>query len=517
MVPLAALRRAAAEALAFLRAQPDVREAEAFVSSNGSLFTRLNYTSHIPSNGLEEPKSLESYGIGVQVALTTPDGVKVGFGSEPSDLTLEGVRSALEKARRGAVLDPEFVSLPRPTGERRTLRHYHDPEVMRLSDGALVAAGWTAIEGGLRAFESSEALHLAAAGQLRKMGLILGGDVTALQERMAIASTNLPRVQSDESTLLMAFLTAMVEAKESKGSGWSIETHRRRLDQSAAVEAARNAVAAMDGQRVPDGEYTVVLGPQPVTDILNNLVLGGLETSSFYAQISPFMGKFGQRVASEELSVIDDSARPGLAGSKGITCEGLPTGRTELIKDGVLVGLMSNYYEAQRLLNDPQARAKLGADPKEHRAAFTPRNGFRFARGGGRHFDTTAGIYPTNVVVEGTRPVGREELFRRVGNGLYIGRIWYTYPINGMRAGDFTCTVVGDSYLIKDGRLAAPLKANAVRLDDNVNRLLNAVVGVGDQPRGTLVWAADEIVHAPEIAVSGVPVRAIGSFMAGGG
>jgi hypothetical protein len=179
MVPLVALRRAAAEALAFVRAQPDVREAEVFVSSNSNLLTRLNYTSHIPSNGLEEPKSTESYGIGVQVALTTPDGVKVGFGSEPSDLTLEGARSALEKARRGAVLYPEFVSLPMPTGERRTLQRYHDPEVMRLTDDSLVETGWDAVEGALRAFEASEALQLAAAQGLRKMGLILGGDVTA--------------------------------------------------------------------------------------------------------------------------------------------------------------------------------------------------------------------------------------------------------------------------------------------------------------------------------------------------
>jgi len=43
--------------------------------------------------------------------------LKIGFGSEPTDLSLEGVRRALEKARLGAVLDPEFVSLPKgPSG-----------------------------------------------------------------------------------------------------------------------------------------------------------------------------------------------------------------------------------------------------------------------------------------------------------------------------------------------------------------------------------------------------------------
>jgi PmbA protein len=109
--------------------------------------------------------------------------------------------------------------------------------------------------------------------------------------------------------------------------------------------------------------------------------------------------------------------------------------------------------------------------------------------------------------------VSREELFRRVGHGLYIGRIWYTYPINGLRAGDFTCTVVGDSWIIRDGRLVAPLRANALRIDDNLSRLLTAIVGVTGDVKGTIVWAADEVVYAPEIAVTAVPVEAIGGFM----
>jgi PmbA protein len=112
-------------------------------------------------------------------------------------------------------------------------------------------------------------------------------------------------------------------------------------------------------------------------------------------------------------------------------------------------------------------------------------------------------------VVEGRDPVGHDELLRRVGNGLYIGRIWYTYPINGPRAGDFTCTVVADSYIIRDGRIAAPLKANVLRINDNIATFLTNVVGVTKDAKGTIVWAADEVVYAPEIAVSGVRVDAI--------
>jgi PmbA protein len=145
-----------------------------------------------------------------------------------------------------------------------------------------------------------------------------------------------------------------------------------------------------------------------------------------------------------------------------------------------------------------------------------PRNGFRFGAGGGRQFDRRPSAAATNVVVEGADPVSREELLRRVGDGLYVGRIWYTYPINGLRAGDFTCTVVADSYIIRDGQIAEPIKANTIRLNDNIATVLHNVVGVTKDVKGTIVWAADEVVYAPEIAVRGVRVDAIAEGMTDG-
>src|SRR2546422_10130941 len=43
-------------------------------------------------------------------------------------------------------------------------------------------------------------------------------------------------------------------------------------------------------------------------------------------------------ISHDDLTIYDHGALTGHMGSKGITCEGLPTGRTDLIKDGKLVG-----------------------------------------------------------------------------------------------------------------------------------------------------------------------------------
>ena len=512
MLGTAELARAVARALALVAAQPAVSEAEVFASENRSLLARLHYTSHLPCNGVEEPKSSESGGLGVRVVWESADGPVVGFGSEPSDFSEEGARRALEKARRSAVRDPFFHSLPRPTGETRALGDYHDPRLFAVSDEELVDAGWRVVQGGLETFIASSRLAEAGRDDLARLGLILGGDVAILQERMAIASTAMPEPQTDQSTLMTSFVTAMVEARDAKGSGWSTGTRLEHFTDEAGEQAAANAIAAIGGRRVPTGDYTVVFGHQPVADLLNNLVIPACRAGTFYSSSTPFAGQLGRSIAVPELTIYDHGAGPGFTGSKGITCEGLPTGKTDLVKDGVLVGLLCHWYDSQRLLRDPRLREKLGRDGPEAVRALVPRNGFRFD-GEGRSFEAQPATSASNVVVESSRAVALEQLLRSVRDGLYVGRIWYTYPIIGLRAGDFTCTVVGDSFVIRDGRLAEPIKANTLRINDNVTRVLRHVVGVAREAKGTLVWAADEVVYTPEIAVSGVHVDEIAGFM----
>jgi TldD protein len=46
----------------------------------------------------------------------------------------------------------------------------------------------------------------------------------------------------------------------------------------------------------------------------------------------------GRRFGRDILTIADDGSIPGLRGSHRYDDEGTPTGRTDLIKDGVLVG-----------------------------------------------------------------------------------------------------------------------------------------------------------------------------------
>ena len=171
---------------------------------------------------------------------------------------------------------------------------------------------------------------------------------------------------------------------------------------------------------------------------------------------------------------------------------------------------MSDYYGYQRILNDPKGKAKLGIDPSKSIQAIIPRNGFRPGNGGGRDFSSPPSTTPTNLIVEGTKRSSHRDLLRLVGNGIYIGRIWYTYPVNGITAGDFSGTLIGDSYIIKDGRLSTPLQPNTLRMNDNVLRVINNILGIGLERRGTVRWSSDQITWAPEVAVDDFCLEEIG-------
>src|SRR3990172_6293427 len=106
MVPTETLQKNVQDGLDWVLRQAGVEEAEIFASVQNLLLARLNYTSHIPCHGVEEPKSVETLGVGVHVVFREGgDPVhgkgamgtrRVGFGSQAGELSLNGIQRAFE-------------------------------------------------------------------------------------------------------------------------------------------------------------------------------------------------------------------------------------------------------------------------------------------------------------------------------------------------------------------------------------------------------------------------------------
>ena len=489
-----------------LKRERDIVEAEVFASSNSMRLNRINFTTAYPSNGVEEPKSTESFGVGV-LAVFDRDGTRfVGYGSEASDVGERGILTALEKARSNAVQDPDFHHLPDPAEIPRRWKfaseepgEFFDPSLPNLPERDFVDIGWRALEGAIETFREK--------GKVER--LIVGGDVISLYEEMAVGNTR-GILASDSTARIVSLITTMCEKENTKGTGTAASLTLDGFHPEAVGGlAAEKAVAAIGGRKIKSGKYDVVMSPQAVSDLVN-LVAACLEADVLFATSSPFMGKFGQKVLSPIVTLYDDGRRPHGPGSKGVTCEGLPTGRKTLVENGKLVGFTADHYSYLQLLHDPKGAEKLGVDPASIREALYPLNGFRFFEKRGRSFESSPGSMNTNLVLECSDSMPLEQLLKKVGKGLYIGRIWYSYPINGLRRADFTSTIVGDSYLIENGEISTPILPNVVRLNDNFVELFQRVIGASDTHTAVVNWDTDaSFPILPEVAFEGLSVDEI--------
>src|SRR3989338_1921854 len=269
MADIEELRTCVRNGIDFAKNQKDVIDAEIFASWNEHITVRLNYTSDIPCNGVHEPKSTQFNGIGLFVVFKAGKEIKVGFGSVPNNVTAKGVVEAFQKARKNKVYDPDFKSLPVSMG-KPVLENYHDPAVMEIGDEAIVDLGWRGLKGALTEYNQN---HF-------DKSIIVGGDITVIKQRMAIASTK-GIDEFDESTILTTNITSMVEREGVKGTGWCASTHLSDFKpEDAGCDSVLSAINTIGGERISTGTYNVVFGRQPVTDLFKNIVIPALSLSS---------------------------------------------------------------------------------------------------------------------------------------------------------------------------------------------------------------------------------------------
>lgn len=506
---LADLKSFTREAARIVAREKDLASYEIYCATAGHRIARLNYTSDIPSRGIEEFKSLHADGFQLRIVMRR-DLHEVGAASQAGDFSADSVRDALRRARSAAVVDPHFPGFPSAPLARKPATS-EKSGLNRVGDGEIAAAARDVLEGALAAFAGRRARYRSRALSIEHPGLIIGGDVSVIRDRIAIFNSNFAEVRLDESAHFRASVTAIIESLDAKGTSGALgesAAAMRRAGRVLGGDAVRRALALGHGASPASGEFRVVLGPQPVAEILNYMVMGSLTTGAFHAASSAYHAKFGAPVMDPRLSLADD---PGLgrgAMRRRITCEGIPTRRIELIRDGRLVGLLSNFYDANRLLTDEHRAEKLGpAAPG--RLDFDPLSGYRLGEGGGRRFDASPGAAGTNVVMRTRGGVTDRELLRAVADGIYVGRIWYTYPINGQRAGDFTCTVSGDSYLVRNGAIAEPLAPNCLRLNANIAQVFERPLAVGIRPHPATVWGSPEAYYVPAIAAGPIALAEV--------
>ncbi len=258
--------------------------------------------------------------------------------------------------------------------------------------------------------------------------------------------------------------------------------------ETLARRAAEEAIRQLTARPCPAGEMTVVLGPGWPGILLHEAVGHGLEADFIRKKTSAFTGRLGQRVASDQCTVVDDGTLPGRRGSINLDDEGAPSRHNVLIEKGILKSYLQDHLNSRLLGVSPTGNGRR----ESYAHMPMPR------------------MTNTYMLAGEDAP---EDILRGVQHGIYAvnfggGQVDIT-------SGKFVFSA-SESYLIEDGKITAPLRG--ATLIGNGPDVLTRVSRVGhdlqlDQGIGTCGKDGQSVpvgVGLPTIRLDGITVGGTG-------
>jgi len=194
-------------------------------------------------------------------------------------------------------------------------------------------------------------------------------------------------------------------------------------------EAADIARRSRDPRDLEPGEYTVVLTPEAVSDIVDFFGYVGASAKAVDEGRSFMSGHIGELVMSERITMTDDASAPGAIGY-AFDFEGMRRRRVELVAKGRPVGPVTDSYWAART-----------GQPNTGHALPAPN-----AYG------------PTALNLElGPGDATLDELICSVKRGVYVTRLHYVNVEEPLSV-TLTGMTRDGTFLIENGRLTTPLR-----------------------------------------------------------
>jgi len=154
-------------------------------------------------------------------------------------------------------------------------------------------------------------------------------------------------------------------SREEIGSTAGYEVFDIETPEIVGKRVAERAVKQLKAKPPKGGANPAVLGPN-VVGVFVHEAFGHLAEADLTLSGSVLLDKLGKKIASDIVTFYDDGSIEGAFGSFKYDDEGIPTQKTLLVKDGVIVGLMHNRDTAQKF------NAKLTGNARAEDFRFEP-------------------------------------------------------------------------------------------------------------------------------------------------
>jgi PmbA protein len=223
-----------------------------------------------------------------------------------------------------------------------------------------------------------------------------------------------------------------------------------RLDPAIEVgrKAAERALRRLGARKVSTCRVPVMFEPRTARSLLGH-IFEAVSGDSVYRNASFLAGSMGDKVAADDVTIIDDGTIPGFFGTSPFDDEGVPSRRTVVIERGVLKSWLLNSYTARKL-------------------------GLKTTGNASRGIAGNAGIGHGNFFLE-PKEESTDEIVRGIKRGLYVTEL-IGFGVNVV-TGDYSRGAAG--MWIENGEFAYPV--SEITIAANLLEMLKGITAIASE------------------------------------
>lgn len=218
-------------------------------------------------------------------------------------------------------------------------------------------------------------------------------------------------------------------------------------------EAVDRTMVLFEARRPRAGEMPVILASGASGILLHEAVGHGMEADFNRTGQSVYSDMMGKKVAEPSVTIVDQATIPHERGALNYDDEGVDTGRTVLVEDGILTSYLHDRQSALEYGTESTGSGRR----QSYKFPPMPRMSCTFLEAG---------------------PNTRDEIIAAVDRGIICET--YTDGRVQIGAGDYTFNVK-NAWLVERGKITAPIKDAVIR--GNGPETLTRITMVGDDPR----------------------------------
>lgn len=334
-----------------------------------------------------------------------------------------------------------------------------DPEILlqqAAENGSVLESGGV-VPGNVNFCSAEESKTLAKVETLKRIVDRAEAELPGEKKTFAIKNTLHSQFVTNQKGLSRYYsrshyeLHAYVDGREYVTTATSPELMQFQDMAADIAEMAKNDLPEI---KISSGNYRAILSNY----VMNMFWITGWQLfsgRSYAGGAGAFRGRFSQKIASEKVNIQDVPALPGMGYEAPFDCEGTEGVCADLIKDGVLCGLLHNLESARKMGMEPTGNA---------------------GRTAGLVVGTDVTITPKNFVMQ-PGSASDEEMLAQLGDGLYVFDAFDQFHAVNSASGQFSfpCSAV----LVEGGVRKGVV--HGLTMNGSMDDLLMNVEAVGDR------------------------------------